>query len=112
LEGRKHSGFVREEEEFGPPVPWLMRLPTAAGRLRQACLLNWRRLDEVREAALRFTLGGQANPRRDAGEEVASTIWCVMETTFGGPSLSVGMKIYDNDWFLTHQLEPSKRRTS
>jgi hypothetical protein len=31
-----------------------------------------------------------------------------METTFSGPSLSVGMKIYDNDWFLTHQLEPEQ----
>lgn len=31
-----------------------------------------------------------------------------METTFSGLSLSVGMKIYDNDWFLTHQLEPEQ----
>ena len=31
-----------------------------------------------------------------------------METTFSGLSLSVGMKIYDNDWFLRHQLEPEQ----
>jgi hypothetical protein len=79
--------------------------PLAAGGLRQPSSLNWRRLEEARGAPLRSSSAKSRNPV-NAGEELAKTTWRVMETTFSG--LSVGMKIYDNDWFLTHQLEPEQ----